>query len=112
MVFALLEVFQSFRLFLKEYFALQAALGESPGCGDSNHNTQDTCEADEACEWSTRSNRDGRCVDRECPGPAPKPLEAPLYLDFLPAFISVIYEAVGEDGNILNDDVLQIIKDS
>eukprot|EP00439_Symbiodinium_sp_Y106_P042801 s1266_g5.t1 len=33
------------------------------------------------------------------------------YLDFLPAFISVLYEAVEENGNILSDDIIQIIFD-
>ncbi|CAJ1410020.1 unnamed protein product [Effrenium voratum] len=87
---------------------MQAALGETPGCRDQAHNTQETCNADNACVWQVRGPS-ASCQDKECPSPPPLARQAPLYLDFLPAFISVIYEAVGEDGNILDDDILQII---
>lgn len=96
---------------VQEYYGLQAALGERPGCSDSAHEAEAVCNADEACVWETNPRRGDRCVDKECPGTPPRPREAPLYLDFLPAFISVIYEAQGENGNILDDDVLQVIMD-
>eukprot|EP00435_Cladocopium_sp_Y103_P062408 s86_g24.t1 len=95
---------------VQEYYGLQAALGERPGCSDSAHEAEGVCNADEACVWET-SPRGSKCVDKECPGTPPRAREAPLYLDFLPAFISVIYEAQGENGNILDDDVLQVIMD-
>eukprot|EP00434_Breviolum_minutum_P027647 symbB.v1.2.024454.t1/scaffold2319.1/size82456/3 len=97
-------------LLVQEYYGLEAALGERPGCSDSLHATEEKCNADSACIWES-SPRGSQCTDKECPSAPPRPREAALYLDFLPAFISVIYEAVGDDGNILNDDVLQLIID-
>ncbi|CAE7432755.1 Disp1 [Symbiodinium microadriaticum] len=94
---------------VQQWFGYQAALSERPGCFDQAHEDEDVCKADELCEWVTRGPR-GSCQELECPSAPPKVRESPLYLDFLPAFISVIYEAVEENGNILDDDVMQIIK--
>ena len=71
---------------------------------------RDVCEADELCEWVQRGPS-GSCQELECPTAPPKKRQTPLYLDFLPAFITVIYEAVGEGGNILDDDIMRIISD-
>lgn len=95
---------------VQQYFGFQAALDETPGCGDQAHKDKAVCEADELCEWVQRGPS-ASCRDIECPGPTPKRREQPLYLDFLPAFISVLYEAVEENGNILDDDIMQIILD-
>ncbi|CAE7207680.1 DISP1 [Symbiodinium sp. CCMP2456] len=95
---------------VQQYFGFQAALDETPGCGDQAHAEKAVCEADELCEWVQRGPS-ASCRDIECPGPTPKRRQNPLYLDFLPAFISVLYEAVEENGNILDDDIMRIIFD-
>eukprot|EP00439_Symbiodinium_sp_Y106_P048519 s1266_g6.t1 len=39
---------------VQQYFGFQAALDETPGCGDQAHKEQAVCEADELCEWVQR----------------------------------------------------------
>ncbi|CAE8618044.1 unnamed protein product, partial [Polarella glacialis] len=91
---------------VQQYYGLQAALGEFPGCKDDEHKEENVCSEDATCKWDTARKR---CRNRDiCPSPPFRPREKPLYLDNMPAWVGVVYEATN-DGNILDDEILGYI---
>mmetsp|Transcript_22143 Transcript_22143/g.39788 ORF Transcript_22143/g.39788 Transcript_22143/m.39788 type:complete len:1236 (+) Transcript_22143:70-3777(+) len=101
-------------LLVQREYAFQAARADDgSGCGDSLHDTQETCEKDDSCTWEPGRGAmaSGKCKENSCSAPSPpfRPRETALYIRNAPAWVGVVYEAL-EGRSILDDDILALIE--
>jgi hypothetical protein len=90
---------------VKHYYGFVASQRSlAKGCGSNEMQEESVCTADVKCKWKKGRGEDGKdtCTTAEiCPRPPPRPKEGFL------SFVVAVYEAKGDDGNILSDEVLQ-----